>query len=585
MIKPYLDNTERRSDMITAFFGLNRGAVISENEFAAEENMSSDSFPLLCSRKKRVGFAVTGELSSLFSKEKLGYIKDGSLYYGGTRVTGLTLSASVTERQLVSFGAYLLIFPDKLYVNTRDLSDCGSLESSYEKVQGVNASFTLCDYDGNAYTGFGASAAPPEEPQNGALWIDTSVGTHILKQYSEFVSGWVDIESVYVKIAAPNIGKGFKVYDGVEISGAPAENLNGAHIIKALTDDSITVTGIIDSALTSQELLKVERRVPDMDFYCECGNRVWGCSSEKNEIYASKLGDASNWNCFEGISTDSFAVSVGTDGEFTGAVAYRGYAMFFKENHLHKIYGSYPPFTVTAAALRGVQKGSEKSLAILNETLYYKAPDGIMMYDGGLPVCISESFGAEHYVNACAGVLRDKYYICMSDRLGVRRLYTYDESRRIWHCEDSTDVSGFVNHNGNLFFIAREADTRRLFAADSENMHGNFNADLAGYELEGTVQWCAQTGLWGLKLPENKYYSGITIRFTGDEGAVLEVYISTNGGEWQKKARVKEKGVSSVRLPLTSPRCDNLRLKLCGSGKIGIMSIARTVEGGSGLNG
>ena len=115
-------------------------------------------------------------------------------------------------------------------------------------------------------------------------------------------------------------------------------------------------------------------------------------------------------------------------------------------------------------------------------------------------------------------------------------------------------------------------------------MHGNFTGDLAGYMPEEPVRWCAETGLWGLGIAENKYYSGITIRFTGEKGAKFDVYLSANGGEWQKKASAKAEGVSSVRLPLTSPRCDNLRLRLCGTGKIGIMSIARTVEGGSGIN-
>ena len=55
-----------------------------------------------------------------------------------------------------------------------------------------------------------------------------------------------------------------------------------------------------------------------------------------NELYACKLGDFKNWNCFLGISTDSYVASVGTDGPWTGAVTYLGNPIFFKETCLHK---------------------------------------------------------------------------------------------------------------------------------------------------------------------------------------------------------------------------------------------------------
>ena len=41
----------------------------------------------------------------------------------------------------------------------------------------------------------------------------------------------------------------------------------------------------------------------------------------------------------------------------------------------------------------------------LNETLYYKSPNGIVMYDGGLPISISEPFGIDYYFDAVAGTL------------------------------------------------------------------------------------------------------------------------------------------------------------------------------------
>ena len=50
-------------------------------------------------------------------------------------------------------------------------------------------------------------------------------------------------------------------------------------------------------------------------------------------------------------------MTVGSDGPFTGAATCMGYALFFKENTLHKLYGSKPSdFQLTSLRCRGVAK-------------------------------------------------------------------------------------------------------------------------------------------------------------------------------------------------------------------------------------
>lgn len=87
---------------------------------------------------------------------------------------------------------------------------------------------------------------------------------------------------------------------------------------------------------------------------------------------ACRLGDPTNWFSYRGIAADSYAVTVGSDGAFTGAATCMGYALFFKENTLHKLYGSKPSdFQLTSLRCRGVAKNAARSLCVLNETLYY----------------------------------------------------------------------------------------------------------------------------------------------------------------------------------------------------------------------
>ena len=119
------------------------------------------------------------------------------------------------------------------------------------------------------------------------------------------------------------------------------------------------------------------RRVPDLDYLTECDNRVWGCSSGENVIYACKLGDPTNWFSYRNTAADSYAVTVGSDGSFTGAATCMGSVLFFKENTLHKLCGSKPSdFQLSSLRCRGVAKYAAESLCVINETLYYLSPEG-----------------------------------------------------------------------------------------------------------------------------------------------------------------------------------------------------------------
>ena len=286
-----------------------------------------------------------------------------------------------------------------------------------------------------------------------------------------------------------------------------------------------------------------------------------------------------------GISTDSYAATVGTDGPFTGAVSYRGYVLFFKENCVHKVYGQNPPYTITTSFVRGVQKGSEKSLVSVNETLYYKSPNGVCAYEGGMPVTVSSSLGNNYYTDAVAGALNNKYYVCMSDKDGVRHLFSYDEEKLLWHREDSVDIREFASNNSNLYFLMNDNGVKRIGLIDGENVYGSFTGSLKGYFLEDKVSWMAESGIWGLSLPENKYYSNINIRATGEKNAVLDVEFQyDSNGKWVKQFSTVISRTGSVNLPFVTPRCDHMRIRLKGKGKIKILSISRKTEAGSELN-
>ncbi len=582
MYSPPLYDKEKSKDIITSFGGYENKLVINENAFNRESNMSSSNYPVLSVRNKRA-FLKTSDpsLHCLFSKEKIGYIKNGLLFYGSDQVKGLHFSG-VKERFTVSMGTRVLIFPDKVYFDTRDLNDCGSLEAHFSA---ASAECSLCRGDGDLYEGYVVGAVSPESPEHGTLWVDTSHKPHVLRQYSSDTQAWVEIEDKFIRITIPNVGKSFKKYDAVQLYGFSEIGVEGVNIIYDIGDDYIVIAGLIDENKVLSGQLSVERSVPDMDFVVESGNRLWGCNSQRNEIYASKLGDPTNFYSYMGIASDSYAVTVGSDGDFTGAVQYRGYIMFFKENCVHKVYGFNPPYTVTTSYIRGVQKGSHRSICCLNETLYYKSPNGVCAFDGGVPVDISQGLGDEYYTSAVSGGCKNKLYISMKNKNGERQLFVYDQATGVWHCESNSEIIQFAENNSNLYFLSSYEYSHRIGLADGENIYGNIPFTVDSIELESDVVWFFESGMWGLSLPENKYYSRLIIRATGEENAELSIYFQYNSdGEWERQLSVSINETCSVNVPVTSERCDHFKLRVEGRGKVNILSISRTVERGSEVN-
>lgn len=563
-------------DTVDVFRGYNRNLRIGDGEFRDMENLTSDFYPVVSPRGVRGVYASPEKPNGLISKDSLCYI-DGTYFVMNEYPVDLGLSDG--EKQLVSMGAYVIILPDKKWINTLDITQHGDVEASF--ATSTDVVFSLCTATGDPYRDVVTSDTEPKEPANLALWIDTSSTPHSLKQYSASAGIWVSIATTYVKISAAGIGGVFEQYDGVTISGIVDEklqSLNGTMTLQAKGEDYIVVTGLLDEATTqlaSEGSVKVERKMPYMDYVVEAGNRLWGCrygisanGTVVNEIYASKLGDFKNWNCFMGVSTDSWAAQVGTDGPFTGAVTHLGYPLFFKENVLHKVYISDSgAHGIQDTACRGVETGCHRSLAIVNETLYYKARSGICAYDGSLPVEVSQALGTEVYGEATGGAHGNKYYVSMKDRKDAWHLFVLDTLKSMWHREDGLQVSAFCSCRGEMYAIAGN----RILALLG-----------SGKAAEKRLKWMAQTGEIGLSTPDSKYVLRLNIRMQLDFGANMDIYAQYDrDGSWVRVCSLRGTDLGSFSVPIRPRRCDHMMLRFEGEGMGKLYSITKTYVKGS----
>lgn len=591
---PTLSELNTSREWLDVFKGYNHNLRIGEGEFYEMTNLSSDNYPILSPRGPRGTYATPALPQGMVAKDALCYIDGGDFIINEYRVS-MGLAVDNKPKTLISMGAYVIVMPDRKYINTKNYNDKGDIDAVVDTESSVT--FELCTVDGAKYNNTKAQAYAPEiteemQKDNSKIpmWIDTSSTPHALKQYSTTSAMWSTVATTYIKISYPGIGLPFSLEDGITIIGVediPDLASPTSAVIWAMDDrvndegkrvsDWIVVKGILNETKTQTKSIRIQRVMPDMDFIIESGNRLWGCKygpqGDKivNEIYASKLGDFKNWNCFMGISTDSYAASVGTDGQFTGAITHLGYPLFFKENCMHKVYGNYPAnYQIQATPLRGVQQGCEKSLAIVNEVLYYKSRTGICAYDGSLPAEISSALGDVSYSDAVAGSLGNKYYISMCDTEGAYHLFVYDTLKGMWHREDDTQVLDFCNCRGDLYYIDHAYDQIKTIKGTG------------GVKETAPIKWEAVTGIIGTDSPDKKYISRMEVRMQLAVGARVSFYVEyDSNGSYEYLFSMTGKNLQSFPVPIRPRRCDHLRLKIVGTGEAKIFSICKTVEWGS----
>ena len=589
---PILDNLQLNKEINTQFAGYNHQLSCQEGFFYDEKNVTLNYFPMLASRKRRKAVKVFTNFQGISSGTKIAWVDDGDLYYDGvkqTLSTGIELDDK-TYKTMVRMGAYIVIFPDKVWFNTSDATS-GNIEQTFT-ASNTSVTFQQVDSKGSNITLWNGVG----DPTDGAYKIDTKDGKSVLKVYSATTNMWANVATTYFKISLTNIGKDFKKGDGVKIEidftgitwdrakdifvndeGNGKRSSNFA--IHERDDDYIIVVGLLDEATKTFTLpsIYVGRECPDIEYVCECQNRLWGVKANGQEIYACKLGDPTNWNCFAGISTDSWRATVGSDGVFTGAFAYMGNPLLFKENSLLRIsISASGAHSYKEMICRGVQNGSSKSLVQVNELLYYKSPTSVCVYDGNFPQEIGDEFGDVKYSLGVGGGWDNKYYLEMESDDGSS-LFVYDVNVNMWAKEDNVSIYEFCNTEDTLFFVASD---KVAYAVEGED----YATDSDEYPLEDPVFWEAESGFIGYQITDKKYLSRFAIRMNMEVGAEAWLYIEyDSSGKWEYVWNVSGKGTKTFAIPVRPKRCDHFRYKIKGHGACKMIALTKEYGEGSDM--
>lgn len=590
-------------EMLSQFLGYNHNYRISSGEWYDMENLSSDNYPVMTPRDKRALLVEAENIRGiLITDNNLTYLAGNILHYGSItfdleeyfrtesiadELGGIVWQYDTSEQQLIRFGAYIVAFPSGVYVNVIDRTT-GSITETYETPEDIDITFKMCDSTGGDLQNVVASSSAPEDPSDGDYWLRTTQDAEGLYIWVGYLSTWEAVATSYIMITVPDghltdvFSEGDAVYLNTSIS-----DINSGSIIQAIEDDYMIVIGRLPEVSITETTdkywtLTIQRKLPELDLVCVSNNRIWGCHYGEdyagdvvNEIYASKLGDFKNWYCYAGLSTDSYALSVGEPGEWTGCINYQGYPTFFKENCVMKIYGSMPSeYQLSTHTCRGVQKGSEKSLAIVNEYLVYKSAADICVYDGSSPTSISVAFGrAAKYYEAVAAGCNGKYYVSMETNIGKAINFVYDMQYGFWTKNDSNvRYAQFTQTESGQIY----GHTGKKIYGIGQNDNAAFHAKLPDEEY---VEWYAESGDMGFDYPEHKYVNALAIRAYIPFKSELNVQMAFDDGAW-KDYGIYRGNDDTQTIPIKGfpPRCDHYRLRLSGHGAVRVYSIALTTE-------
>ena len=155
---PELQPIKTNKVALDVFKGINDNVYTPEGYFKDMKNMTSDYYPALSQRKIREQYKLSGNINGAITvNDNLYTIVGTKMYKNGTVVSGVSVTDS--QKQLVGYGAYIVIMPDKIMYNTQNstvkkMSYTRKVDKSKAGIEtngALNSKIYLSDEDGNPY--------------------------------------------------------------------------------------------------------------------------------------------------------------------------------------------------------------------------------------------------------------------------------------------------------------------------------------------------------------------------------------------------------------------------------------------------
>ena len=549
-----------------------------------DENLVSDNAPVLTTRKAE--HKITTGFPGTCGCLQIGPGENDTIQLGPSSITYKGAAAHFpstwysfsTVQTLTPFNNYAIIMPARYWIRTDVVAVVDTLPESANvgdvycvPVEVLNGSTQYNDcyaWDGNDWT-FVQKICGTIDAELGSVSVTIGDGT--------YAGVAAENNTIYLVSAGTPFTRYFSAGDGLTLSGDAFPTERTLVVREVYSDKLVFYEHSFDDEATSvAKSASIARKMPIVSQICVNASRAWGYIGKT--VYASKLGDFKNWNVFDGLSSDSYAVDVLGDGDFTGCASFLGYPVFFKEDAIYKVYGSRPSnFEVIGGAATGCLAG--RSIAVADDTLYYVSRVGVMRYSGGIPSACGDVLGDLFTPTKTAKGFSDgrRYFLWDGTTSTV---LMFDPRREVWHHET---ISGWA---GNISYAWRNREGIAFVST---------SADLWAHQSSGTVETVpffvefADFTEDNSKAPQYganaKGTSKLQLRMALGEGGTAAVSMKFDSvGDW---ITVKEFTAGDVKrsfyLPIIPRRSDHFRIRIEGTGYFELYSLARENYKGSPL--
>lgn len=588
-----------------SFGGLDCRLGAGDGAIAAMENMTGDYWPVLSTRPERRLYEMLDAPHGLGGAEELFWVDGTAFYYGG-EAKG---SVAAGDKRFCCLGSYVVIWPDKLFYN-RKTDQFGALEASVTAAgAGLSSARSPSGLSSraNCVRLPGCACAEKFAP-NEAVRI---TGCEAVGEGMTLVIREIDGECLYfydesfplAVTPSYEITKRFSVgvyyfydsasdgYYSFETETAISEGYrfvldpSGSPLWLYRPDGEVQTSLTVETGIAAgAELLEmtpyywpqtgtvtVSREVPALEHVCQCDNRLWGTYG--NTVCCSYLGDPRVWYNFDQTATACWSVEVGAPGPFTAACSYGGYPLFFKEDHIYRVYGTKNAnFQLFDTQTLGVERGSGKSPVVVGQKLYYKSRAGFVCYAGGVPRLIDAALGTARREAAVAGTDGRKYYVSCCEN-GRWSLLVYDSQNALWHREDASRALDFAWCGGELYMLRPDGGVWMVGRVRSGEGRGEG-------AFESVCTFAPMSAAGGSTDAVGRLY------FRVSASGRLAVEVEYDGsGVWEKLTAIAGTKRRVQTVQLVPRRCGEFRLRLTGCGEWKLWAIGRERTAGSRMEG
>ena len=278
-------------------------------------------------------------------------------------------------------------------------------------------------------------------------------------------------------------------------------------------------------------------------------------------------------------------------GEVTGIVSFGSRVIVFKADAMYEIVNTKNPFRIADVFNTGCIDG--RSAKVVGGNLFFASEDGVYLYTGGKPECISRKLDIKRITSAVAGTDGKKYYLsCVYKNKkdnDISVLFVYDVEYGVWAKQDyKGDIIGMTYVDGHLYGIV-----------NNSTVEAPGNADIVELNTENYdgQEWFAETDLMmndtaGNYTVSPKRINKIFMLAEMNPASELEISVMGADEDYTDEDVVKKKYVNDssetktipIRLNIKKKADYGLRVRVSGKGYSKVYSMEITYTDGGTLN-